>query len=188
MSSRKTAASSASSWPISISIGADIAFDLRLLVRVAARDISCEIGRLWDIGLTDVQQDEHGLLCQEAGSRGSASAPSSPSSTSRSACPRAANGTIFSRTTSSRSLGFALGRRPVAPGKWRASRCVLSMTERSASTKLQVQLLDVAPRIHGSLRMGDGRILERADDVEQLVGGAQPRELIAGISAPHVRH
>ena len=55
-----------------------------------------------------------------------------------------------------------------------------SITRKIREDELQVQPLDVAQRIDRAVRVGHGRVLERADDVEHLVGGAQPRELIGG--------
>ena len=53
-----------------------------------------------------------------------------------------------------------------------------SITPRSARTNSRSSCLDVAQRINRAVGMGHGRVLERANHVEQLVGVAQPRELI----------
>ena len=44
--------------------------------------------------------------------------------------------------------------------------------------ELEVEPLEVAGRVDAAVRVRDGRVLERADDVEQRVGVAQPREVV----------
>ena len=46
--------------------------------------------------------------------------------------------------------------------------------------ELELELLDVAPRVHAQERVRHGVVLEGAHDVEQRIGVAQPGQLVGG--------
>ena len=130
-----------------------------------------------DVALADVQQDEDRLLGQEpeaadrlllvgveARRRGSASRPRAPA-LSR---PRTAS----SRSFASRSAGV-----PWRPLCLQPLEAALDEGE-VGQDELGVEPVEIAGRVDRALRMRVGRVLERADDVEQRVRVAEPGEVL----------
>ena len=73
--------------------------------------------------------------------------------------------------------GLALGRRAVPAAALEPLEPAFGHRE-VGEDELEVELLEVAGRVDAAGRMRVGRILERADDVEQRVGVAQAREVV----------
>ncbi len=73
--------------------------------------------------------------------------------------------------------GLALGLGAVAAAALESLQPPLGHRE-VGEDELEVELLEVASGIHAARRMRMGRILERADDVQERVGVAQPREVV----------
>ena len=74
-------------------------------------------------------------------------------------------------------VGLALGRRPVPAAALEPLEPPLGHRE-VGQGELEVEPLEVAGRVDAPVRMRVRRVLERADDVEQRVGVAQPREVV----------
>ena len=103
---------------------------------------------------------------------------SASSSTSRIGRPASRAGLRAARRIDHLALvGFALGRRAVASARREPLEPPLDHRE-VGEHELEVEPLEVAPRVDRALRVWHRRVLERADDVEQRVGVAQPGELL----------
>ncbi len=104
---------------------------------------------------------------------------SGSSSTSRIGEPASSATLSRRRTTSSRSFDSRSACVPCRP-------LVLEPLEPAighrqvGEDELEVEPLEVAGRVDAAVGVRVGRILERADDVEQRVGVAQPREVVRG--------
>ena len=72
---------------------------------------------------------------------------------------------------------LALGLRPVPAAALEPLEPSLGHRE-VGERELEVELLQVARRVDAPCRMRVRRVLERADDVEQRIGVAEPREVV----------
>ena len=80
-------------------------------------------------------------------------------------------------TTSSRSFASRSAGVPWRPLPLQPLEPALGHRE-VGEDELEVEPLEVARRVDAAVGMRVGRVLERADDVEQRVGVAQPREVV----------
>ena len=104
---------------------------------------------------------------------------SSSASSSRSRIGRPASSPVLRRrrTTSSRSLASRSAWVPWRPlPASRSSR--RSVMDEVRQHELEVEPLQVPVRVHAAVRVRERRVLERADDVEERIGVAQPREMV----------
>ncbi len=147
-----------------------------MLVRVRRRHAFDQLRCGTKIPLTDVEQDEHWLLGQEA---------------------EPADGlrlVIVETEVADRRAGLeprmdpldhdlfplgslALGLRPVTTARPESLQPTLGHRQ-VGERELEVELLEIPHRVDRARRVGVGRVLERTDDVEERVGLAQPREMI----------
>ena len=172
----KTAASSGSSSPSSISILAESASTTACWCGVTGRDRGDERRRRAQVPLADVEQHHDRLLGEE---------------------PEAADGLLVVRVqvlVADRRAGIeprlqaaqddpfvlgglALGLCPVAAAADQTLEPSIGHGE-VGHEELEVEALEVPGRVDAAFRVRDGRILERADHVEQRIGVAQPREVV----------
>ena len=81
--------------------------------------------------------------------------------------------------------GFALGLRAVAAAALEPFEAALGHRQ-VGQGELQVELLEVARRVHAAGHVRVRRVLERADDVEQRIGVTEPREVVGRqLLGPH---
>ena len=73
--------------------------------------------------------------------------------------------------------GLAFGLGPVAAAAGQPFEASIGHRQ-VRHEELEVEPLEVAGRVDTPLRVGHGRVLERADHVEQRIGVAQPREMV----------
>ena len=172
----KTAASSGSSSPSSISILADSASTRRAGAIVPGRDPRRRSAARAQVALADVEEDQHRLLGQEA-EAADAPSPRRRRARRRGSAARAERRWSRSRISSSRSFASrsaGVPWWPVAP-----SRSTPLLDHRQVGQdELEVQALEVAPRVDRAVGMGHAGVLEGAHDVEQRVGFAQPGEVL----------
>ena len=150
--------------------------DDRVLVAYRRRSPSTRSGARGDVAFADVEQDEDRLLGQEAEAADRLLLVRVEAE-SRIGVP--ASSPVLSRpsTTSSRSVGLALGRVPWRPLPLEALQAALGHGQ-VGEHELEVELVEVAGRVDAPVRVRVGRVLERAHDVEQRIGVAQPRQVV----------
>jgi hypothetical protein len=143
---------------------------------VSPADVRGQPPRLWQVALADVEQHEHRLLAQE------------PEASDRLLLVRvqrhvAHRVALDERLVDPRQdhflalVGLAFGGRAMAAGGLESFDASLGHRE-VGEHELEVEALQVPPRVDAALRVRHGVALERADDVEQRVGIPQPREVL----------
>ena len=152
--------------------------DHRVLVRVARDDALDECGGRREVALSHVEQHEHGLLGQEA-------EPADRLRVVR------VEPQIADRRAGLEALVDPAQHDLFAPGRLAFRLCAVLAAALEAlepalghrevgERELEIELLEIACGIDAAGGMWVGRILERADDVEQRVRVPQPREMVGG--------
>ncbi len=129
-----------------------------------------------DIGLADVEQDQHGLLGQEAEAADAQRVVGAEA--------QVADGAALGQRRQDPLqddllpfVGLLLGSRAVPPGLLQLLEALLDHTQ-VGKRELQLQLFDVTGRIDAQQRVRDRVVLEGAHDMEERVGIAQSGQLV----------
>ena len=150
--------------------------DQRGRVPIASGEPGHDLGLARQVGLADVEQYQDRLLGQEAEATdrllligGEALAAQGPARDQRLVQP------LQKRQLA--VVGLALRRRSVMSARLQALQALLH-DRKVGQRELQIQSLEVAPRVDRTLGVRHGRIIEGPDDVQQCIGLAQSRQLI----------